>query len=503
MKKILCFVAVLLIMFVSESAGFCDNNRRITHRGRDIFSTGMNLAWMDFGNDMGAFDEKTFTKALDDISRAGGNSLRWWLHANGRYSPEFDAGGKVSGLSPNDINNLKKALDLARERGMLLCFCLWSFDMLQPNAGEENHFRNKKLIEDISHTRAYIDKALLPMVRAVKDHPALLCWEIFNEPEGMTVEFGWTPVRTEMKYIQQFINLSADAIHRESPGAKVTNGSWNIMANSDVDGFTNYYRDDRLIKAGNGLYPKGTLDFYEVHFFPQYYGDAWSPFHRSASYWELNKPIVIGEFPAKGLYDFGEGYKPGTTLTTREAYEYAYNNGYAGLWAWSWPGHDVNGDFSDAAEAMQALYDNHHCDIIVADDQLVIPGIMVNGHDGSATVSSEESVAVTIRLDLNGRRNQNADWWFAAVANTGDACLIYYFDLNAGTMVQGLALTYQGPLFELSDTEMIRFPRLPVDMYTFYFGIDLHMNGTLDVCSRQYHDAAIIVQTPDSSWEMQ
>jgi hypothetical protein len=94
MKKYIWFMAVLLMVFTSASAGFCDSNRRITHHGRGIFSTGMNLAWMDFGNDMGAFDERTFTKVLDDISQAGGNTLRWWLHANGKYSPEFDAGGK-------------------------------------------------------------------------------------------------------------------------------------------------------------------------------------------------------------------------------------------------------------------------------------------------------------------------------------------------------------------------------------------------------------------------
>ena len=40
------------------------------------------------------------------------------------------------------------------------------------------------LITDTSKLQSYVDRALVPWVRAVKDHPALGGWDIINEMEG-------------------------------------------------------------------------------------------------------------------------------------------------------------------------------------------------------------------------------------------------------------------------------------------------------------------------------
>ena len=69
----------------------------------------------------------------------------------------------------------------------------------------------------------------------------------------------------------------------------------------------NYYSDARLIAAGGD--PLGVLDFYTVHYY------AWgstqiSPFHHDASFWGLDKPLVLfrkqGKLPADVL---AEGYQ--------------------------------------------------------------------------------------------------------------------------------------------------------------------------------------------------
>ena len=333
----------LIVLIIGSEAVYAQ--RGLDYMDMDFFANGMNLAWISFARDLDRFHESRFIKALDEVAQAGGNTIRWWLHTNGSWSPIF-TDGKVSGLHHSNITNLVRALDLAHERGLSLLLCLFSFDLLQDQQGV-NHVDNKNLIESVEHTQAYINNALIPMVQAVKDHPALLAWEVFNEPEGMTKEFGWTPVRTEMRYVQQFVNLVAGAIKREAPHNLVTNGSWNFRVLTDVDGMTNYYRDDRLIAAGGD--PLGVLDFYQVHYYPVHFDERTSPFHHPASYWQLDKPILIGEFPAHGIIrKEGQRFRPRTELTSEEAWVYALENGYAGALGWTWTNHDGNGGTADA-----------------------------------------------------------------------------------------------------------------------------------------------------------
>jgi hypothetical protein len=343
---------ILLLIFLSVSInGFSQN--RINHNGQDIFLNGMNLAWISFSADLTSLNTTEFTKALDQISNGGGNAMRWWLHTNGVYSPKF-TGDSVSAPAPNELANLKKGLDLAYARGMGLIMCLWSFDMLRTNIGGTYLNRNKLLLQDTVKLQAYINNDLIPMLQAVGNHPAVLCWEVFNEPEGMSDEFGWTDIaHVPMSQIQRFVNRVAGTVHREVPTAKVSNGCWSFYAGSDQGSNVNYYTDERLIAAGGDLL--GTLDFYMVHYY-DWGGTAISPFHHPASYWELDKPLVIGEFSAHGPY---------TGIDPKTAYNYLYQNGYAGGLSWTWTGHDGNGDVNDASEGMLDLYYHHPSEIVI------------------------------------------------------------------------------------------------------------------------------------------
>ena len=50
--------------------------------------------------------------------------------------------------------------------------------------GAKEQFRSINLFWDESKLTSYIDNMLVPIATALKDHKALLAWEIINEAEG-------------------------------------------------------------------------------------------------------------------------------------------------------------------------------------------------------------------------------------------------------------------------------------------------------------------------------
>ncbi len=355
---------------------------RIPFQDGSMFLSGMNVAWVSFARDIGPDsdtpDLETFRTIFRELGNSGGNSMRLWLHTNGWKTPEWGADSTVVGPGENAIEDLEAILDAAEEHEVGLVLCLWSFDMLRKSFGDEDNIglnldRNEALLRDSSHTQTYVDNALVPMVEAVGDHPAVIAWEIFNEPEGMAEEFGWDFNRqVPMSDIQRFVNQTAAGIRRADPDALVTNGAWSFVSTTDqprkarpkrpaadelsaervehirralsdryrhpftreeareayarlakIPDHFNYYRDDRLIEQGGD--PMGVLDFYSVHYY-DWAGTGRSPFHVDADYWEMGKPISVMEFHM--------GDKSGVSFD--ELYFELLYRGYAGANGWSW-----------------------------------------------------------------------------------------------------------------------------------------------------------------------
>lgn len=387
MRKTQIFIVVGFLLSISQLI-FAQGNR-IQYNNQDLFLSGVNLAWMSFANDIGPGQTNfaIFADFFLAIHDSGGNAVRWWLHTNGSSSPEFNSNSYVIDPGQGTIQDLKTILDIAWEREVGVILCLWSFDMLRKSNSSTLIQRNTLLLSDTNYTRAYINNCLIPMVDSLKRHPAIIAWEIFNEPEGMSNEFGWSDINhVPMSSIQRFVNLCAGAIHRTDTSALVTNGTWSFKALTDIQisasmqkvsaeqrklqaaqlidryNFTlsveevsqyldrlavqanyNYYRDDRLISAGGD--PDGTLDFYCVHY---YVGTGPSPFRNSASAWGITKPIVVAEFHTTDTDGVPKQY----------LYPTLYSNGYAGALAWSWTDNAVS-QKSDMLNALRFMWNNY------------------------------------------------------------------------------------------------------------------------------------------------
>lgn len=125
--------------------------------------------------------------------------------------------------------------------------------------------------------------------------------------------------------------------------------------------------------------------------------------------------------------------------------------------------------------------------IITGNVLAVTLDIKADGSDGPVSVSSGSAVSLTISLTAEAGTGQNADWWLIYT----DGATFNYYNLS-GNWSPGLIVSHQGPLFDLSATS-ITVSNLPAGSYTFYFGVDTVMNGTVDTDSGVlFYDTVVV-----------
>ena len=117
--------------------------------------------------------------------------------------------------------------------------------------------------------------------------------------------------------------------------------------------------------------------------------------------------------------------------------------------------------------------------------------VKANSLDGPVTIPQAASLSVTVSLDPDIQTGVDADWWLVATTPSG----VFHYDLASASWLPGLVASFQGPLFNQPSFEVLNMTGLPAADYTFYFGFDTTMNGSLEMDELLF-DSAQVTITP-------
>jgi hypothetical protein len=367
-SKILTLHFIFLLSFLSLHSQAQKVSHLIYFEGKPMFINGVNIPWNNFGSDVGNhylwganYKPEWFEKMFADCEANGINCVRFWIHTDGRSNPEFNTDGSVKGLDGDFFPAFDDIFLRAKNHGVLIMPCLWSFDMCKDSRKSAGIYagNHADLISDSLKTVSYIKNVLIPMVKRYDKHCNLFAWEVCNEPEWHMPRAGdpkWKDItEVPVKDMQRFTGMIAAAIHKNS-SRMVTTGSAALKWNSDVPPATgNWWSNEALQKA----YPDkdAYLDFYQIHYYDWMYPFKFDPFNKDYpyEYWKLDKPCLIGEQPGSLVRD--------TIYSNEEKIQNAYDNHYAGQMFWSYNGGDGVGIFDDFKDACKKFSETHKAEI--------------------------------------------------------------------------------------------------------------------------------------------
>ena len=102
---------------------------------------------------------------------------------------------------------------------------------------------------------------------------------------------------------------------------------------------------------------------------------------------------------------------------------------------------------------------------------------------------------VTIDLDAGIQTGEDADWWVLMKTSDPKPNNWYYLDMPARTWMLGRSPTRQGNLFDVSSKKVPKTSGLAPGTYTFYFAVDMAMNGSIDA-GQAYCDKVKVTINP-------
>jgi hypothetical protein len=126
--------------------------------------------------------------------------------------------------------------------------------------------------------------------------------------------------------------------------------------------------------------------------------------------------------------------------------------------------------------------------------QLPKPDIKANGSDGPITISKNDILSVTVSMDAGIYRDDDADICLVVHTPLPSPHAWYHYDLATKSWKPGISVSYQGALKDINPKKVFYQSGLKPGLYTFHFGVDMIMNGSLDY-SQAFHDKVKVTIT--------
>jgi hypothetical protein len=292
-------------------------------RGGDWYLLGVNYPYYHYGNDFGAnawgsygvHDPTTYAavdKDFAQMSSLGVRTARWFVFADGRAGIKYDTAGLPSGIDEFVTRDLDAALEIAKRHNIGLNLVLLDFRFVW-NATTENGVQqggHASVLATPEGQQALIHNVFEPLFRRYANHPSILSWEVMNEPE-------WT--------LQD-----AGDVDREKISQPLTLATFRSFAQQTVDSIHSVAHSYATIGSADMKWAKNWvglgLDYYQIHYY-----DWMKPYSTDnlfavrADSLQLDRPVIVGEFPADHS----------TVAGLRDYLDNWYTNGFAGAWAWS------------------------------------------------------------------------------------------------------------------------------------------------------------------------